>query len=58
VAPEGSGTPPACSPLEREGWAVLHDLAIPGSQANLDHLVIGRGGVLVIDSKQYRGGSG
>jgi hypothetical protein len=43
------------SPLERQGWAVLHDLAVPGSQANIDHLVIGPGGVLVIDSKQYRG---
>jgi Nuclease-related domain len=42
-------------PLARQGWAVLHDLAIPGSQANLDHLVIGPGGVFVIDSKQYRG---
>jgi hypothetical protein len=43
------------APLERRGWAVLHDLAIPGSAANIDHLVIGPGGVLVIDSKQYRG---
>jgi hypothetical protein len=42
-------------PLERHGWAVLHDLAVPGSRANLDHLVIGPGGVFVIDSKQYRG---
>ena len=42
-------------PLERHGWAVLHDLAIPGSRANIDHLVIGPGGVFVIDSKQYRG---
>jgi hypothetical protein len=41
--------------LERRGWAVLHDLAIPGTQANIDHLVIGPGGVLVVDSKQYRG---
>jgi hypothetical protein len=41
--------------LERRGWAVLHDLAIPGTQANVDHLVIGPGGVVVIDSKQYRG---
>jgi hypothetical protein len=41
--------------LERHGWAVLHDLAVPGSQANIDHLVIGPGGVFVIDSKQYRG---
>jgi hypothetical protein len=43
------------APLERRGWAVLHDLAVPGTQANLDHLVIGPGGVLVIDSKYYRG---
>jgi len=42
-------------PLERQGWVVLHDLAIPGSQANLDHLAIGPGGVFVVDSKQYRG---
>jgi hypothetical protein len=42
-------------PLERHGWAVLHDLAIPRSRANLDHLVIGPGGVFVIDSKQHRG---
>jgi hypothetical protein len=27
----------------------------PGSRANIDHLVIGPGGVFVIDSKQYRG---
>jgi hypothetical protein len=42
-------------PMERHGWVVLHDLALPGSRANLDHLVIGPGGVFVIDSKQYRG---
>src|SRR4030095_7544869 len=41
--------------LERYGWAFLHDLEVPGSRANLDHLVIGPGGVFVIDSKQYRG---
>jgi Nuclease-related domain len=41
--------------LERRGWAVLHDLAVPCSRANIDHLVIGPGGVFVIDSKQYRG---
>jgi Nuclease-related domain len=43
------------APLERQGWVVLHDLAIPGSRANLDHLLIGPSGVFVIDSKQYRG---
>jgi hypothetical protein len=34
---------------------VLHDLAVPGSRANIDHLVVGPGGVFVIDSKHYRG---
>src|SRR5215217_3531801 len=43
------------APLERHGWAVLHDLAIPGTQATIDHLVIGPGGVLIVDSKHYRG---
>jgi hypothetical protein len=42
-------------PLEQRGWVVLHDLAVPGSPANIDHLLIGPGGVVVIDSKQYRG---
>jgi hypothetical protein len=41
--------------LEDRGWVVLHDLAVPGSGANIDHLVIGPGGVVMIDSKQYRG---
>jgi Nuclease-related domain len=43
------------APLNRQGWAVLHDLAIPSSAANIYHMVIGPGGVFVIDSKQYRG---
>jgi Nuclease-related domain len=44
------------APLERYGWAVLHDLAIPGSQANIDHLVIGPGGVVVIIASSTGGG--
>jgi hypothetical protein len=43
------------SRLEQRGWVVLHDLAVPGSPANIDHLLIGPGGVVVVDSKQYRG---
>ena len=43
------------APLERHGYQVFHDLAIPGSAANVDHLVIGPTGVFVIDSKRYRG---
>jgi nuclease-like protein len=34
---------------------VLHDVAVPGSRANIDHLAIGPGGIFVVDSKQYRG---
>ncbi len=41
--------------LAREGYIVFHDLAVPGSDANVDHLVIGRSGVFVIDSKQWTG---
>jgi hypothetical protein len=41
--------------LEERGWVVLHDLAVPGSPANIDHLAIGPGGVVAVDSKQYRG---
>ena len=35
------------------GWVVLHDRAIPGSRANLDHLLIGPAGVFYADSKNW-----
>ncbi|WP_433412958.1 nuclease-related domain-containing protein [Microtetraspora malaysiensis] len=41
------------APLAAEGYIVMHDRAIPGSRANIDHLVIGRSGVWVIDSKAW-----
>jgi Nuclease-related domain len=41
--------------LGRDGYVVFHDLALPDSPANLDHLVIGPSGVFVIDSKQWTG---
>jgi Nuclease-related domain len=41
--------------LGRDGYQVLHDLAMPGSVANVDHLVIGPSGAFVIDSKQWTG---
>jgi len=41
--------------LTRDGYVVFHDLAVAGSPANVDHLVIGRSGVFVIDSKQWTG---
>jgi Nuclease-related domain len=43
------------APLERRGYQVFHDLAVPGSAANVDHLVVGPTGVFVIDAKRYRG---
>ena len=36
-------------------WTVLHDLAVPGSRANIDHLVIGPTGLWVVDTKAFRG---
>ncbi|MFH8993138.1 nuclease-related domain-containing protein [Streptomyces sp. NPDC017940] len=42
----------------RAGWVVLHDRALPGTRANLDHLALvpdGRGAVY-IDTKTTRGG--
>ena len=40
-------------PLARRGYTILHDRAIPGSRANVDHLVIGGGGVFVVDTKHW-----
>jgi len=41
--------------LTRDGFVVFHHLAVPGSDANVDHLLIGATGVFVIDSKQWTG---
>lgn len=36
------------------GWHVLHDRALPGSRANVDHLVVSPGGGVVMpDTKQW-----
>jgi Nuclease-related domain len=41
--------------LTRDSYVVFHDLAVPDSDANVDHLVIGPTGLFVIDSKQWTG---
>jgi len=43
------------SVLEREGWRVLHDRAIPGARtANVDHVLVSPGArVFVVDSKLW-----
>ncbi|MBO3089436.1 nuclease-related domain-containing protein [Cellulomonas dongxiuzhuiae] len=42
--------------LERYGWVALHDLRWPGRQrANIDHIAVGPGGIVVIDAKNWSG---
>ena len=41
--------------LASERLVVLHDRRIPGSRANIDHIVVAPGGVFVIDAKHYGG---
>jgi hypothetical protein len=41
--------------LDRHSHTVFHDVAIPGTPANADHVVIGPGGVVLVDSKRYTG---
>jgi len=33
----------------------LHDRSVPGTRGNIDHIVIGPGGVFVVDAKRYQG---
>jgi hypothetical protein len=42
------------APLERHGFTVFHDLSLPSSRVNIDHLVIGPTGIWAIDSKAWR----
>ena len=37
------------------GVPILHDRAMPGSRANIDHLAVAPSGVYVIDVKRYKG---
>lgn len=41
--------------LQQQGLIIaLHDIAIPGSSANVDHVAVGPSGVHIIDAKHYR----
>jgi hypothetical protein len=42
-------------PLVQQGWGINYDLRVPGSKANIDHVVIGPPGIFVIDAKHYSG---
>lgn len=42
--------------LDPRGWLALHDVHWPGRpKANLDHVLVGPGGVIVIDAKNWSG---
>jgi hypothetical protein len=40
---------------EQFGLTVLHDLSIPGTNANIDHVLIQKKAIFVIDAKNYEG---
>jgi hypothetical protein len=42
-------------PLEAQGFRILHDRKIPGSRANIDHIVIGPPGIFVVETKSLGG---
>ncbi|MBD3550832.1 NERD domain-containing protein [Streptomyces sp. SP18CM02] len=46
------------APLVAQGWGIRHDLRMPGSRANLDHLLVSPCGtaVVVLDSKHWHRG--
>lgn len=44
----------ALAGVERDGWTVLTDVHPPGKRWNLDHLLIGPAGVVVVETKQWR----
>ena len=41
--------------LSRKGVVSLHDLSMPGSRANIDHVAVCSAGVFVVDAKRYKG---
>ena len=47
-------TAAALEALVPDGWLLLHDVRWPGRpRANLDHVVVGPGGVVVVDAKNW-----
>jgi hypothetical protein len=45
----------AVAPYGTRGWRILHDRRLPTSPADIDHLMVGPPGVVVADSKGYKG---
>ena len=47
-------TAAALEGLEAEGWTVLHDVRLARRRWNLDHVLLGAPGVVVVETKQWR----
>ena len=53
-ARRGAATARLLNPLRMQGWTVLHNRGLPTGNANVDHLLISRSGVVfVVDSKKW-----
>jgi hypothetical protein len=49
-------TAAALATLEHEGWLLLHGIQRPGRHhASIDHIAVGPGGIVVIDSRDWSG---
>lgn len=44
----------ALAGVEGDGWTVFHDVRPPGKRWNLDHVLVGPAGVVVVETKQWR----
>ena len=47
-------TAQALEGVEREGYEVLHDVRLAGRRWNVDHVLVGPAGVVVVETKQWR----
>lgn len=42
-----------CAELEADGWRAIHDVSL--GHGNIDHILIGPGGIFTIETKSHRG---
>jgi hypothetical protein len=42
--------------LEKLGWTIVHDVPVGENGANIDHVIVGPGGVFTVNSKYHWGG--
>lgn len=43
-----------CAGLEANGWQAIHDVSL--GRGNIDHILVGPGGIFTIETKSHRGG--